>query len=87
MLALAHTLEAAIRTGKLRDQAEAARRLGLTRARMTQLLALLQLAPDLQERVLCLEAVDGREPVTERDLRPVTRALCWADQRAMSPLE
>ena len=85
MLALAHSIDAAIREGRLRDQADAARRLGLTPPRITQLLALLQLAPDLQERVLFLEAVDGIEPLTERGLRPATRVLCWAEQRAMSP--
>jgi hypothetical protein len=85
MLALAHTIDAAISAGRLRDQGDAAQRLGLTRPRITQLLALLQLAPDLQERVLFLEAVDGVEPLTERDLRPVTRVLYWADQRAMLP--
>lgn len=85
MLALAHTIDAAIAAGRLRDQGDAARRLGFTRPRITQLLAMLQLAPDLQERVLFLEAVDGLEPLTERALRAVTRALCWADQRAMWP--
>lgn len=77
MLALAHTVAGAIASGKLVDQADAARRLGLTRARITQLLALLRLAPDLQEHVLFLEAVDGVEPLTERDLRKVTRVACW----------
>lgn len=83
MLALAHSIDAAISAGRLRDQRDAAQRLGLTPPRVTQLLALLQLAPDLQERVLFLEAVDGVEPLTERDLRPVTRVLCWVDQRPM----
>src|SRR5258708_7223966 len=85
MLALAHAIDAAISAGKLRDQSEAAQRLGLTPPRITQLLALLQLAPDLQERVLFLEAVDGLEPVTERELRPLTRLLCWDDQRQKAP--
>jgi hypothetical protein len=80
-----HSIEAAISAGRIRDQGDAALRLGLSRPRITQLLALLGLAPDLQEHVLFLEAVDGVEPLTERDLRPVTRALCWADQRAMLP--
>ena len=84
MLALAHAIDAAISAGRLRDQREAAERLGITPPRITQLLALLQLAPDLQERVLFLEAVDGLEPVTERELRPLTRLLCWDDQRARS---
>lgn len=85
MLALAHTIEAAINVGRLRDQRDAAERLGLTPPRITQLLALLLLAPDLQERVLFLEAVDAREPLTERELRPLTRLPSWADQRANAP--
>jgi hypothetical protein len=84
MLALAHKITAAIGNGDLHDQAEAARRLGFSRARVTQLLALLQLAPDLQERVLFLEAVDGIEPLTERALRAVTRARSWEEQRRHS---
>jgi len=46
-------------------------------------LALLQLAPDVQERVLFLEGVDGVEPLTERDLRPIVRVSSWPDQRSM----
>jgi hypothetical protein len=85
MLALAHTIDAAIGARRLRDQRDAAQRLGLTPPRVTQLLALLQLAPDLQERLLFLEAVDGVEPLTERELRPLTRLPCWTDQRANAP--
>jgi hypothetical protein len=83
MLALAHKIRAAIDSGQARDQAEVARCLGLTRARVTQLLALLQLAPELQEQVLFLESVDGIEPLTERALRRVTRALSWVEQRQL----
>ena len=61
-LALAHTIEQAIREGKLRDRADAARRLGLTRARLTQICDLTLLPVREQERILFLEAVDGREP-------------------------
>jgi hypothetical protein len=39
------------------------------------------LAPDLQERVLDLEAIDGVEPIGERALRPVTRAGNWSERR------
>jgi len=81
MLALAHKLEAAIDVGTVCDRAEVARRLGLTRARVTQLLDLTLLAPDIQEEVLGLEAVDGLEPVTERGLREVIGSLDWVEQR------
>ena len=81
-LALAHHLQAAIDRGAIADRADVARKLGLTRARVTQLLDLLLLAPDLQDAVLALEAVDGAEPMAERTLRAVAHAGTWAAQRA-----
>lgn len=81
MLALAHKLEAAIDEGTVCDRAEVAQRLGLTRARVTQLLDLTLLAPEIQEEILFMEAVDGLEPVTERGLREVIDARDWAEQR------
>jgi hypothetical protein len=83
MLALAHKIQQAIDAGTVRDRAEVARRLGFTRARVTHLMDLTLLAPDLQERVLGLEAVDGVEPIGERALRPVVRACRWEEQRAL----
>lgn len=80
-LALAHRLQAAIDRGDYRDRAELARQLGFTRARVTQLLDLLLLAPDIQERVLALEAIDGVEPMAERALRGLVRHESWAEQR------
>ena len=82
MLALAHQIHAQIAEGRVCDQAEVARRLDFTRARVTQLLGLLRLAPDLQEQVLFLESVDGQEPIiTEHALREVTRERVWEAQR------
>ena len=66
MLALAHKIQDAIDRGTVRDRAEVARRLGFTRARITHLLDLTLLAPDLQERILFVDAVDGVEPISER---------------------
>jgi hypothetical protein len=83
MLALAHRVQAAIDAGEYESRADAARDLGLTPARLTQLLDLTLLAPDLQEELLFLEAVDGREPVSERALRAVARRVGWPEQRAV----
>lgn len=83
MLALAHHLQRAIDKGLVADRAAVARKLGLTRARVTQLLDLLLLAPDLQLRVLKLEAVDGHEPTSERPLRQVAHATGWDTQRTI----
>jgi hypothetical protein len=47
MLALAHKIQEAITQGKVRDQADVARMLRFTRARLTHLLDLLLLAADI----------------------------------------
>lgn len=83
MLALAHHIQWAIDRGDVADVATVARRLGLTRARVSQLLGLCLLAPDIQEEILGLEAVDGAEPMAERQLREVLSAGDWQGQRAM----
>ena len=80
-LALAHRLEAAIERGDYRDRADVARQLGFTRARVTQILDLALLAPDIQEEIALLEAVDGVQPLTERGLRDIVRHESWAEQR------
>jgi hypothetical protein len=81
MLALTHHLQEAIDKGIVADRASVTRSLGFTRARVTQLLDLLMLAPDIQEHVLGLEAVDGVEPIGERALREVAHAGPWEGQR------
>lgn len=81
MLALAHRLQRAIDAGEYKDRAEIARQLALTRARVTQILDLLLLAPDIQEELIFLERVDGQEPLTERALRPVVSTPSWEEQR------
>ena len=83
-LALAHRIEALVRAGDLRDYADAARRLGLTRARVTQLMNLLLLAPAIQEEILDLPLVtEGRDPISERQLRPITAEPMWQRQLEM----
>jgi hypothetical protein len=79
-LALAHRIAEDIDA----DQADVARHHGLTRARLTQLMNLLLLAPDIQEEVLALEYPAGREPITERTLRRLLESLVWAELRAVA---
>ncbi len=84
MLALAHRIDKMIRAGELRDLADAARTLGLTRARVTQIANLLLLAPAIQEAILDLPLVtNGRDPVSERALRRIVAELDWNKQRAL----
>lgn len=64
--------------GLLKDYAAAARLLGMTRARMAQVMNLLILAPTIQESILT-----GRLMVSERPLRPVVRQVGWGEQEAV----
>jgi hypothetical protein len=84
VLASAHQIQRAIDRGELEDQAEAAGRLGLTRVRLTQLLDLTLLAPDIQGQIVVLKMGDGTEPLSERAFRPVVRACSWEEQRTIS---
>ena len=81
MLALAHRLQAAIDQGEYQDRADLARQLGFTRARISQLLNLILLAPKIQERILFMEAVNGVEPMRERNIRSILHSSSWSMQR------
>ena len=81
MLACAHQMEAMITRGEIRDRAELAERFGFSRARITQLLDLLLLAPDLQEAILFGEVSQGRDPIHEHSLRKIAREASWHAQR------
>ena len=80
MLALAHRIERLVDARELSGYAEAARTLGLTRARLTQVMNLLLLAPEIQHAILT-----GRTDMTERGLRRVVRIVDWKHQQAIVP--
>ena len=83
LMALAIRFEHLIRDGEVKDLAEIARLGQVTRARVTQIMNLLHLAPDIQESLLVLPRVEtGRNPISERDLRPITAIPGWRKQRA-----
>jgi hypothetical protein len=81
MLAIAHAMRQLFDEGLVREYAELAAILGVTRPRVTQLLDLTLLAPDIQEEILFGYSTSGREHVSEKALRGVVRALRWSDQR------
>jgi hypothetical protein len=84
LLALAHRLERLLRTGVVKDYTQAARLGHVTRARISQVMSLLYLAPDIQEQVLFLSRVQrGRDPVILHDLLPITAAADWTRQRRL----
>jgi hypothetical protein len=82
LMALAIKVDGLIASGAIADQAEAARLGHVTRARMTQIMNLLLLAPDIQEAVLNLPLAQGSDALAETDLRPLAAEVDWGPQRA-----
>ena len=82
LMALAIRFDGLLRDGVVSNQSELAVLAHVTQPRMTQIMNLLHLAPDIQEEVLFLPAViEGRDPISERDLRPIVREMAWSHQR------
>ena len=80
LMALAIRFEGLVREETVRDYAELARRGQVTRARMTQIMKLLHLAPDIQEQILFLPPGGW---LNERNLRPVASRIDWHEQRRL----
>jgi hypothetical protein len=80
LMALAIRFDGLLRAEKFRDYAELARLGRVTRARMTQIMKLLNLAPDIQEQILFHP---NRNGLNERNLRPIVRQIDWHEQRRM----
>lgn len=83
LMALAIRFDELLSGGVVRNQAELAQLGRVSQARVSQILALLNLAPDIQEAILFLERGDGGERVTERGLREVVGEVEWERQRTM----
>ena len=84
LMALAIRFDRLIRAGEVADQAEIARLGQVSRARVTQIMNLLHLAPDIQEAILFLPRTHrGRDPIREIMVRPIAAVLDWRKQRRM----
>ncbi|MCL4199419.1 MAG: hypothetical protein KJZ69_18150 [Phycisphaerales bacterium] len=82
LMALAIRFDQLLQDGVVANQSELARLAHVTQPRMTQIMNLLNLAPDIQEEILHLpEVTEGRDPITERDLRSILQMPTWVAQR------
>lgn len=81
LMALAIRYQAMLQTGEVSDMIELARIAHVSQPRMTQIMGLNLLAPDIQEALLNLPPQRGKCPIHEKGLRPLTAMLLWADQR------
>jgi len=81
LVALAHKLEAQVRSGEAKDYRELARRAQVSPERIGQIVIFSQLAPEIQEYILFLSA-EHAGLITEPALRKIARELRWDRQRA-----
>ena len=81
LMALAIKFQDMIDRGEVKDYADLARLGYVTRARVTQIMNLTLLAPDIQEEILELSTQRISAPPAERQVRTVTDLLFWAHQR------
>ncbi len=83
VLAMALQFQEMIERGEIRRYADLARLGCVSRERISQMMLLTWLAPEIQEDVLRLPQVPGgRFPLSESTLRKTARLPLWEDQRA-----
>ena len=83
-MALAIRFDELIQAGEVADYAELARLAHVTRARITQIMNLRMLAPDIQETILFLPHVEsGRDSIHLRQLQPIALVPDWRKQRQL----
>src|SRR5262249_21980686 len=84
LMALALRLDGLLRAGAIKDYGELARLGHVTRARVSQVMNLLNLAPDLQEKILFLPRTErGRAPLILAQLQPLASTPDWKKQRRL----
>ena len=81
LMALALRLDELVRTGQVASYSALAALGHVTRARICQIVNLIQLAPDIQETLLFLPpTLRGRDAIILADLQPIAAALDWRKQ-------
>jgi hypothetical protein len=83
-MALALRLDDRLRRGDIASYGEVAELGHVSRARVSQIMNLLNLAPDIQEAILFLpRTVRGRDPLILRTLQPLASTIDWRRQRML----
>jgi hypothetical protein len=82
LMALAIRCDALVRSGEIKDYAELADLAHVSRPRITQVMNLCLLSPDIQEQILYLEAHPrGRGAILLSDLQFLAAIPDWVKQR------
>jgi hypothetical protein len=84
LMALALRFQGLLQQGLIADYAALARLGHVSRARVSQIMNLLVLAPDIQEALLFLPRTEkGRDPIHLAQLQPLAALLDWRQQRRL----
>jgi hypothetical protein len=84
LMALALRLEERLRRGDIASYAEVADLGHVTRARVSQIMNLLNLSSDIQQAILFLPRTQrGRDAIILRDLQPIASTCDWRRQRVL----
>ncbi len=84
LMALALKFDELLRAGTVAHYGELADLNHVTRARVSQVMNLIHLAPDIQEPILFLPRIEhGRDTIVLRDLQPIAAVPDWRKQRTM----
>ena len=84
LMALALRFDELVRTGQVGSYSALASVGQVTRARVSQIMNLLGLAPDLQEALLFLPLTPrGSDPIILADLMPIAARIDWRKQRRL----
>ncbi len=84
LLALAIRFDRLIRTGEITNYGELAELGHVTRARISQIMNLLNLAPGIQEQILFLPPIQGgRDRIHLRQLQSIASVFDWRKQRSI----
>jgi hypothetical protein len=82
LMALALRFDDLLQSGDIGSYAELARLGHVTPARVSQIMNLVYLAPDIQEALLFLPPTErGRDRIILADLRPIAALMDWRKQR------
>lgn len=84
LLAIAHRCIRLVQSGAIINQCELAHFGQISTTRMTQIMWLDNLAPDIQDEILFLpRTTQGRDPIKESDICPIAKTLDWGKQQQM----
>jgi hypothetical protein len=84
LMAIAIQFDRMLRSGEANDVLHLAELHSISQPRVTQIMNLALLAPDIQEAIMNLpREIEGRSRISERGLRPLTAEIDWDVQRKM----